>query len=89
MTINVVRVASVNGSVEAEVLRGLLEAQGIEATLSHEAAGTSFGLSVGPLGRVDILVKQTDEQAARDLIDEFRRGEIEGDTSAAADGEGG
>ena len=64
MTISVVRVASVNGSVEAEVLRGLLEAQGIEATLSHEAAGTSFGLSVGPLGRVDILVKQTDEQAS-------------------------
>jgi len=43
-----VRVASVNGAVEGEILRAMLAAEGVESALSHEAAGTAFGLASVP-----------------------------------------
>jgi hypothetical protein len=73
----VVRVASVNGAVEGEILRALLESEGIRATLSQEAAGPAIGIGVGPLGVVDILVMARDEGTARQLIAAYRSGEIE------------
>lgn len=71
-----VRVASANGAVEGEILRAMLEAEGIESALSHEAAGTAFGLSVGPMGIVDVLVLERNEAEARRLIEAYRRGEV-------------
>ncbi|MCJ7513469.1 MAG: DUF2007 domain-containing protein [Anaerolineales bacterium] len=72
----VIRVASVNGSLEGEILRALLASEGIEANLSQEAAGATIGLGVGPLGVVDLLVLEGDEAAARELIQAYRLGEI-------------
>ena len=51
---------------EAEVLRGLLEAQGIQVSLSQEAVGISvFPVDVGAFGQVEVLVPP--DQAKRAL----------------------
>ncbi len=51
---------------EAEVLRGVLEAQGIHVTLSQEAVGSSvFPVDVGAFGQVEVFVPA--DQAARAL----------------------
>ena len=67
-------VETVTGSLNAEILRGLLQAQGIDAMLSQEGAGRALGLEVGPLGEVDILVSPENVQGARKLIDESYAG---------------
>ena len=70
-------VETVTGSLQAELLRGLLEAQEIDVILSQEGAGRAFGLEVGPLGEVQILVSQEDSQRARGIIDDYYSGAYE------------
>jgi hypothetical protein len=55
---------------EAEILRGLLESNGVTAVLSQEAAGSVMPVTVGAFGQVDLLVPA--EQAARalEILDE-------------------
>ena len=67
-------VETVNGSLNAEILRGLLQAQGIDVMLSQEGAGRALGLEVGPMGEVDILVNSDDIPEARKLIDDYYTG---------------
>jgi hypothetical protein len=49
-------VDEVSGDLQAEILRGLLEAQGMQVWLSQEGAGRVYGLGLGELGKVQILV---------------------------------
>ena len=65
-----------NGSLLAEILRGLLEAQDIPVLLSQEGAGRVYGLTVGTLGRVQVLVPATDLDRAQNILDEYEKGEI-------------
>ena len=67
-------VDTVNGSLNAEILRGLLQAQGIEVLLSQEGAGRALGLEVGLMGDIDILVNSDDVPEARRLIDDYYSG---------------
>jgi hypothetical protein len=67
-------VETVNGSLQAELLRGLLKAQGIDVVLSQEGAGRALGLEVGPMGEVDILVSPVNTEEARKLIDDYYTG---------------
>ncbi len=64
-------VGTVYGSLNAEILRGLLQAQGIGVLLSQEGAGRALGLEVGPMGEIDILVNSDDVPEARKLIDGY------------------
>ena len=60
------------GSLQAELLRGFLEAQGIQVVLSQEGLGHSvYSVGVGPLARVQILVPSIDEETARKLIEGY------------------
>jgi hypothetical protein len=67
--------AEVNGTLTAELWRGLLEAQGIPVVLSQEGAGRAIGLTVGPLGSVTILVPANEVEHARQVLDESETGE--------------
>ena len=67
-------VDTVDGSLNAEILRGLLQAQGIEVLLSQEGAGRALGLEVGLMGDIDILVNSDDVSEARGLIDDYYSG---------------
>lgn len=70
-------ITSAAGNVQAEILRGLLESQGIEVVLRRESAGTAVGLSVGPLGEVAVCVRASDEAAARALLDDYYAGRLD------------
>jgi hypothetical protein len=63
-----------NGLFQAELLRGLLEAQEIPVVLSQEGAGKVFSMSVGTLGLVQILVPVRDFERARQLLADYDSG---------------
>jgi hypothetical protein len=65
-----------NGSFLAEILRGLLEAQEISVVLSQEGAGRAYGLTVGTLGRVQILVPAPDVERAQHILEEYETSDI-------------
>ena len=81
-------VETVTGSILAELLRGLLEAQEIEVILSQEGAGRAFGLEVGPMGEVQILVSQENSQDAQAILDDYYSGAFESQELLEDDGEG-
>jgi hypothetical protein len=56
---------------EAEILRGLLEAQGVPAILSQEAAGSVFPVDVGAFGQVELLVPADRLAEARKALEEY------------------
>jgi len=71
---DIVQVGSVSGKIEAEILRGLLEASGISVWLVHEAAATIYGLGVGPLAQVDLMVRAAQASEAVKIIESYRTG---------------
>ena len=62
------------GELQAEILKGLLEAQGVPVVLSQEGAGHVFGLTVGLMGEVDILVPTHLVAQAQQVLDDYERG---------------
>jgi hypothetical protein len=75
---DVVVVDEVAGELQAEIIRGLLEAQGIPTWLSQEGVGRVYGLGVGVLGRVQILVPSPYSEQARQVLDDYMAGKFEG-----------
>jgi hypothetical protein len=65
-----------NGDIEAEILKGLLEANEIQVFLSQEGLGRVYGLTVGSLGVVQILVPKSQAGAARTLLRDYDSGEL-------------
>jgi len=70
-------VDEIAGGIQAEILRGYLEAQGIPVWLSQEGAGRVYGLGIGVLGNVQILVPSSSYEKARALLDDYYAGKIE------------
>ena len=68
------------GAVQANIIKGMLEAAGIPATLSQESAGATFGFTVGALGMVDVLVPETHASEAEALLAAMQEGELEDDS---------
>jgi hypothetical protein len=67
-------VATVSGKLEAEIIRGMLEAQDIETILSYEAAATAYGLGIGRLARVEILVRNEQVPEAEAALEDYNSG---------------
>jgi len=67
----------VAGEIQAEILRGMLEAQGIKVWISQEGAGRVYGLGIGRLGRVQILVPEKDIEQSKALLEEYYAGKLE------------
>ena len=72
----IIVVETTSGLIEAEILRGLLEANDINVWLSHESAGKVFGLSVGPLGQVDLMVPADQAEEAKKILDDYHAGRL-------------
>ena len=72
-----ITVETASGMIDAEIIKGLLESRGIRVILRQESAASAIGLSVGPLAAVDILVPIAQEQAARDLLNDYHSGKLE------------
>ena len=67
-------IIKVQGDLQAELIRGLLEAQEITVLLSREGAGRAFGFTVGPLGEVEIMVPEEFAQEAKSIIEMYEGG---------------
>ncbi len=71
-------VYEIAGDPQAEILRGLLEAQGIKVLLSQEGvAHFAYSLTVGPLSTVQILVPSSQVEEALAILEDFRQGKFE------------
>jgi hypothetical protein len=77
-------VDEIAGELEAEIMRGFLEAQGIEVVLSQEGLGHNLQLGVGPLGRVQLLVPGKQAEQAKALLEAYYRGDYK-DTELVED----
>jgi hypothetical protein len=70
-------VDEVAGELQAEILRGLLEAQGIHVWLSQEGAGKAIGLTLPVLGTVQVMVPTQEVQRARAILEASYSGDFE------------
>lgn len=66
-----------NGKLEAESVRILLESFEIPAFINQESAGTVYGLSVGPLGEVEVVVPTKYIEDAKKIIEAMKAGDLE------------
>lgn len=66
-----------NGMIEAESVKILLESFGITAYTNQESAGIVYGLTVGPLGEVEIVVPKEQIQDAKKVIEDMKSGKLE------------
>ncbi|MGA1867166.1 MAG: DUF2007 domain-containing protein [bacterium] len=66
--IKLVEVWRTHGEVEAQVIRSLLESNGIKAILAGEALRFVYGFTLDGLAEVKILVKSEDATKAREII---------------------
>ena len=57
-----------NGQIQAEQVRAFLQAAGIAGRLRGESLTKTHGLTLDGLGRVEVLVGDTDEPRARSLL---------------------
>ena len=72
---DIVRVHSVQGQPEADLLRSLLEANGIESFTKSRAVQSVHPFTVDGLGEIRILVREEDADKAGRIIEEFVEGE--------------
>jgi len=66
--IDMVEVWRTQGEVEAQVIRSLLESNGIKSMLTGEALRFVYGFTLDGLAEVRILVKSDDVERAREII---------------------
>jgi hypothetical protein len=64
-------VAEVPGLPQAELLASILEANGVEASLSQESYAHTLGLTVGPMSRVQIFVNAENLETAQQIVDDY------------------
>jgi hypothetical protein len=69
-------VDKVQGQLQGELLRGLLEAQGITVYLNQEGAAHAYAVAVGTLGMVEIMVPTSQVPKARQILTEYYRGDF-------------
>jgi len=72
-----VLVDKVQGQLQGEILKGLLEAQGIRVWLIQEGAAHAYAVAVGTLGLVEILVPTSEVEQAKQVLKAYYRGDFE------------
>lgn len=66
-----------NGKLEAESVKILLESFGIPAFVNQESAGSTYGLTVGLLGEVEVIVPLSRLEEAKKVIADMNSGTFE------------
>lgn len=72
-------IIEVSGELQADILRNLLEVQGIKVFLNQEGAGRAYGLTVGPMGQVQVLVPEHQSREAHQIVEDYYAGKFESD----------
>ena len=84
-----VLIDKIQGQFQAEIIKGLLEAQGIQVWLNSQGAARAYAVTVGTLGAVELLVPSSQADQAREIMEEYNRGDFENmklDESEPAEG---
>ena len=63
--------------LEAQIVKGRLESEGIPAILQYESAGLVYGLTADGLGETTVLVPADLAEEAREILEIDHTGEIE------------
>ena len=63
-----VTVYSAGNHIEAEIVKGRLESEGIPAVLRYESAGVVYGIMVDGLGQVEVQVPSSFVQRAKQIL---------------------
>jgi hypothetical protein len=66
-----------NGNLEAESIKILLESFEIPAFINQESAGATYGLSIGALGEVEVIVPIKYIIDAKKVIRDMEDGKLE------------
>jgi len=77
-----VTVYKAQGKLSAEMVRLLLESFRIPAVLSQESVGNTYGLTVGDLGEVEILVEASQMNAALEILQAMEDGKLSAEDSS-------
>jgi hypothetical protein len=56
------------GYMEAQIIKGRLESEGIPVLLSYESAGLVYGITVDGLGEVKIMVPEHLAEEAKEIL---------------------
>jgi hypothetical protein len=72
-----VLVDTVAGQLQAEIVRGLLEAQGIQVWLNQAGAAHAYAMTVGSMGRVEVLVPSSTSEQAQRILSDYYAGTLE------------
>ncbi|MGD1153566.1 MAG: DUF2007 domain-containing protein [Syntrophales bacterium] len=57
-----------SGMTNANIVLGRLETEGIPVRLKYEAVGAIYAITIDGLGKVDILVPESDLPKAREVL---------------------
>jgi rRNA maturation endonuclease Nob1 len=66
--VELVQVYLAQGEIDAQMIRSVLDANGVECMLSGESVRLTHGLTVDGLAEVKILVREEDAERAREVI---------------------
>lgn len=58
------------GSMQAQLMKSQLEANGISVLLSQESAGATYGFTVGAMGLVEVLVAEDKLREAQGILED-------------------
>lgn len=79
---DLISVYNARGRLEGEMIKAFLESKGISVILTQEGAAAALGLSIGPLGIVEVLVDPENADEAHALLVSMEQGYYE-DTDIA------
>ncbi len=66
-----------NGQLEGQMIRAFLESHGIQVLAYEESVGMTYGLTITPLGQVDIRVPEAQAEEARQILIDMQAGKYE------------
>ena len=64
-------------AIQAEILRGLLEAQGFQVLISKEGYQSAVGISGYPIVNIEILVPKEQAKEAKQILQDYYAGKFE------------
>jgi hypothetical protein len=72
-------VTTVSDPILAEILRGLLEAQGLTIHIVREGYQAVYGIANQPSVRIELLAPEDQVEEARQVVDDYYSGKYEED----------
>jgi hypothetical protein len=73
---NYVLVYTTSGRLNGDMIRIYLESGGLNPLVYQESAGMTYGLTIGPLSEVKIMVPEEQVEIAADMLGKMERGEV-------------